>query len=281
MIKVALIITGTSRNYIENYPTWKAYLLDLYDTDLFFHTYNVTGYHNDIYANKQNIFDPDPLIKLLQPKKYIIDDFTTKIEELKNGVVSQCSRSNSPKPEYIKAQLYSIYMAAKLKRQYEIENNFEYDVVIKIRFDTIFHSEFDIDDIRLIYSKSNVILCGNSQIKTMKYKNACVNCIKGINCTKHTDTSDIVFISRSNIIDFYAEIYNNYDKFIADMVKMTIDNNIDINQYKTFEYNNKAAIYTNVPKSHCPYPEKILSLYLKDYVLLNYSINLDINRNIV
>lgn len=281
MIKVALIITGTSRNYIQNYPTWKTYLLDLYDTDIFFHTYNVTGYHNDIYANKQNIFDQDSLINLLQPKKYIIDDFNIKIEDFKNNLVSQCSRSNSPKPEYIKAQLYSIYMATKLKKQYEIENNFEYDIVIKIRFDTIFYSDFDIDNIKLIYSKNNIILCGNPLIKTMKYKNACVNCIKNIKCINHTDTSDIVFISRSNIMDFYAEIYNNYDKFITDMVKATIDNNIDISQYKTFEYSNNAVIYTNVPKSHCPYPEKILAKYLKDYVLLNYSINLDINRNVV
>lgn len=284
MLRLALLITGTSRNYKTNYVTWKKYLLDVFDTDIFFHTYDVTGYHDDIYNNKTIKFIPDDIIQLLQPKKYIIDSFTNKLLELKKKVVSQCSRSNSPKPEFIKAQLYSIFQANELKKLYEKENGFEYDIVIKIRFDTIFKSEFDISDITRIYAANNIILCGNTHIKTMKYKNACTHCItnfsKLINakCALHTDISDIVFISKSHIMDYYANIYNKYDYYVTEMLIQAEKQNGDLSKYISQTYDNNIKIYNNIPKSICPYPEKILALYLKDYILLNYSITLDINR---
>jgi len=283
MLRLALLITGTSRNYKVNYVTWKKYLFDLFDTDIFFHTYDVTGYHDEIYNNKINSFNPNDIIQLLKPKKYIIDSFTNKITEFKKKVVSQCSRSNSPNPEFIKAQLYSIYQVNELKKMYEKENKFEYDCVIKIRFDTIFHSEFDINDITKIYSTNNIILCGNPSIKTMKYKNACLKCIENFNklinkkCDSHNDISDIVFMSKSNIMNHYANIYNKYDSYITDMVTQT-KKVCDLNKYISHTYDNNAQIYLGIPKAICPYPEKILALYLKDYILLNYSIALDINR---
>jgi hypothetical protein len=173
-----------------------------------------------------------------------------------------------------------------LKQIDEKENNMSYDIVIKIRFDTIFHSNFSINDINLINKFPNVILCGNSEIKTMLYKNACTNCISNFNkpnfkCQKHTDMSDIVIISTSKIMDFYADIYFVYDKFIMDFhskVKL-IHNNLE--KYKVYVYDNGSIIYCNVPKISCLYPECALSLYLKDYILLNYKINVDTNRIIV
>jgi len=291
MLKMALLITGTIRNYKENYLTWKKHLLDLYDVDIFFHTYNISGYHNDIYNNKNintKIFNENEIINLLNPKKYIIDDFTIKLNEFKKTIVSQCLRNGSPKPEFIKAQLYSIYQANNLKKEYEKENNIEYDIVIKIRFDTIFNSNFDVNDIKLIYNYENIILCGNENIKVMKYKTACENCINNFNkqyfvkCIEHSDISDIVLISKSNIIDFYANIYNEYDLFINIMFINTLNligkNNID--KYQNIICENNKKIYYNIPNSICPYPEKILPMYLKNYTLLNYSMKLDINRNI-
>lgn len=284
MIRIALLITGTTRNYKENYITWKKYLLDIFNVDIFFHTYDVTGYK----TTNISTFNGAEVIETLNPKKYIIDPFTDKINEFNKEITSQCLRSGSPKPEFIRAQLYSIYKSNELKKEYEKENNFEYDIVIKIRFDTIFHSYFNIKDIIKIYSHQNTILCGNSNIKVMKYKNSCKHCIKNfdtllnVKCKTHTDISDIVFISRSRIMDYYADIYNKYNNYINMMFTDDLQkNNNDMEKYVGFTYENGAKIYYNVPNSQCPYPEKILSLYLKDYILLNYSISLDINRNII
>ncbi|QKF94571.1 hypothetical protein QKU48_gp1113 [Fadolivirus algeromassiliense] len=282
MLKIALIITGTIRNYKENYFTWKKHLLDLFDVDIFFHTYNIVGYHKDIYNNTDNIiFNEKEVIDLLKPKKYKIDVFDIKIKEFKDSVKPQCLRSGSPNPEFIKAQLYSIYSANLLKIEYEKENDFEYDIVIKIRFDTIFYSDFEISDVVRIYCDKNIILCGNPKIKSMKYKTACKNCNKILKkCKEHAPISDIVFIGKSTSMNFYAEIYNNYDKFIEEMFKATLNKTKNIEEYRDKEYKT-GFLYKNIPGSECPFPEKILAIYLKDYILLDYSINLDINRRIV
>lgn len=282
MLRIALLITGTTRNYKENYITWKKHLLDLYNVDIFFHTYNIVGYHKDIYNSNNIKFNENEVVNILHPKKYKIDAFETKIKEFKQTVKPQCLRSGSPNPEFIKAQLYSIYIANSLKKIYEKENKLEYDIVIKIRFDTIFYSDFEVNDIRKIYTNKDVILCGNQKIKAMKYKTACKECNKYFRKCElnHSPISDIVFISKSNIMDFYAEIYNNYDKFIEIMFKSTAEKTQNIEQYRDNEYKN-GFVYKNVPRSECPFPEKVLAYYLKDYMLLDYSINLDINRKIV
>lgn len=280
MLRIALLITGTTRNYQDNYITWKKHLLDLYHVDIFFHTYDISGYHNDIYGNRNVIFNQKPIVDLLNPQKYIIDSFVKKIAEFRKLVVSQCVRPNSPKPEFIKAQMYSIFKANELKTLYEKENGLEYDIVIKIRFDTIFYSQFPIEDVKMIYSYNNIILCGNPNIKAMKFKNACLKCVSNfdkllnVKCKNHDNTSDIVFISKSHIMNYYANIYNKYDEYIS------IPKNMDLSTYVSHTYENKAKLYNNVPKGMCPYPERVLALYLQDYILLNYSMNLDINRNI-
>ena len=168
MLKLALLITGTTRNYKENYKTWKLHLLDLYNVDIFFHTYDIIGYHNQL--NKNIKFDKNELLEMIKPKKYIIDNFETEMVNIKTKIISHCLRKNSSKPEFILAQLYSIFKANELKKIYEIDQHFTYDIVIKIRFDTIFYSDFVIDDIKTIFKNSNIILCGNPYIKTMKYK---------------------------------------------------------------------------------------------------------------
>jgi hypothetical protein len=284
-MKIALLICGTIRNYKTNYLTWKKHLLDLFDVTIFFHTYDINGYHSTT-NNKLSQLDIETLINIIKPKKYLIESYTTKLNDFKKQIKTQCIRRGSPKPEHIKSQLYSIFMVNMLKQIDEKENNMSYDIVIKIRFDTIFHSNFSINDINLINKFPNVILCGNSEIKTMLYKNACTNCISNFNkpnfkCQKHTDMSDIVIISTSKIMDFYADIYFVYDKFIMDFhskVKL-IHNNLE--KYKVYVYDNGSIIYCNVPKISCLYPECALSLYLKDYILLNYKINVDTNRIIV
>jgi len=53
---------------------------------------------------------------------------------------------------------------------------------------------------------------------------------------------------------------------------------LNLEKYKDTSYKS-GCIYYDVPKIECPYPEKILAKYLHNYILLNYSINLDINRN--
>ncbi len=287
-LKIALLITGTTRNYKKNFVTWKQYLLDLFDVDIFFHTYDVVGYHDHIYRdtpNAKKTIDRAALVSLLTPKKYCVDKFSEKIEQFKGTVVSQCLRTGSPNPEFIKSQLYSIYVANELKKDYEKSQNFTYDFVIKIRFDTIFYTPFDILDIMRVYGTGqSVVLCGSPYIKTMKYKHACRKCTK-LNdlCNGHTDVSDIVFMGKSADIDHYANIYNTYDTFITTMflaTKKSIPHN-ELGKYVSIIYKNNSIVYKNVPRSECPFPEKILPMHMKSHTLLEYTMQLDINREVL
>jgi hypothetical protein len=91
-MKIALLICGTRRNYKENYPTWQKYLLNKYNIDIFFHTYDVIGYHkqNNNTLTKNDI---DNLINTIKPKNYIIDSFDNKLKYFKSQVKTQCLRT--------------------------------------------------------------------------------------------------------------------------------------------------------------------------------------------
>jgi hypothetical protein len=81
-------------------------------------------------------------------------------------------------------------------------------------------------------------------------------------------------------MDFYANIYFAYNIFLDQYQNKVKEkySEIELKKYIKYTYDNLAIIYYNVPKIEYLYPEKVLSLHLKDYILLNYTINLDINR---
>lgn len=284
-MKIALLICGTTRNYKENYATWKKHLLDLYNVSIFFHTYDVDGYH----LNNINNFNKNDLLELLKPKKYLIESFDDKNNDFKKQTKTQFLRRGSPKPESIKSQLYSIYMVNQLKKLDEKENNYIYDIVIKIRFDTMFYGDFSVDDINLIKLHDNVILCGNNNIKIMLYKNACINCINNFNnnnfvkCDTHSNVSDIVIISNSKNMNHYAKIYFRYDIFIKEYYNMALlkYSISDLVKYAKCVYDNGSIMYYDVPNILYLYPEKVLALHLENYILLNYTLLLDTNRKII
>lgn len=182
MYKIALLITGTTRNYIENYPTWKKYLLDIYPTDIFFHTYDVIGYqkidNKKPIPDLENFVDLQMLLGILKPVKYKIDYLEQTLDNFRHTMQTTYTNKTVAHPEYIKAQLYSIYQANLLKTEYEKEFSFTYDIVIKIRFDTIFLSEIVEKDLNLIKANKKIIMCGNEHITKMTFKNACEMCIQ-------------------------------------------------------------------------------------------------------
>lgn len=266
-------------------PFLEKHLLDLFDVTIFVHAYDVSGYHSQNGDDNLYATDLSNLINTIKPKKFLIESYLYKIEDFRKQVKTQCLRRGSSRPEYIKSQLYSIYMVNQLKKLDEKENNFIYDIAIKIRFDTIFYSNFSVMDIDLIKKYENIILCGNPDIKTMLYKTGCKNCIKNfeikkyVKCLKHTDISDIVIMSTSKIMNFYAKIYLAYDTFVIDNHKKVKCKQLC--NYIKHVYDNGSILYYDVPNTVYLYPEKVLAEYLKDYILLNYTMKLDINRNVV
>jgi hypothetical protein len=113
--------------------------------------YREEGHEIDVFLHNWEPQLKEVLIKLYAPKKYIIEpqiNFDTIADEHKisrrfldprgalgSWTINSSRGSGYVGPERILSQYYSIQRSFELKKQYEEENNFKYDCVIKSRFD--------------------------------------------------------------------------------------------------------------------------------------------------
>lgn len=142
--KIAICISGYLRTFKECYPSLLENVIQDNDCDLFIHTYDTVGnsinhlnpieYHEDIDMNfLQNI----PNLKLIVTEKW--DDIKYKFENIKKLCPSVTNISR------FSVMFYKIYQCNELKKQYEKEHNFKYDLVIRIRGDLFFTKNINLD----------------------------------------------------------------------------------------------------------------------------------------
>lgn len=146
-MRVALCFFGLPRAMEISYILQKWYFIDPLNCDVFIHTWNINhaGYrfkrNTETYIIKyedsppphQKTEDPaDPCYTMtnedfikdvIKPKKYIIDDYQLFTTKYGDGSAA--------------AMYYSIQQSNNLKKEFEKENMFEYDMVLISRFDLI------------------------------------------------------------------------------------------------------------------------------------------------
>lgn len=109
-----------------------------------------------------NIYNPK-LIKVEESKKFLdqnlLDTYQESIERYKKGSIN-----NPLEPDFARRDInniisyyYSLNQVGLLKSEYEYLNNFKYDVVIKMRTDTIVHDKLSFDSIE----KNSLYYSGN------------------------------------------------------------------------------------------------------------------------
>lgn len=183
--KTAICISGQLRTGIQGHQVFQRFFQSLDHYDVFYHTWTLP---NSVSTQVQQLYKP-----------------TQFMEELPIDVAEVGNFGS---------MLYSIMMANELKRRYEIENNFRYDLVIKTRFDLIFHqhSRFPVTPLlpRTIYSAG-----GNTGLNSTDYE--------------HHGISDLIFWSDSQSMDIAASVFRYYkytalhnDIFIKSGVKMDV-----------------------------------------------------------
>jgi hypothetical protein len=183
--KVAICISGQLRTGILGHDVFRRFFGSLDNYDIFYHTWTLEP---DVSLKLQSLYNP----------MKFIEEPSIDVDEVGN----------------FGSMLYSIMMANELKKQHEIENNFRYDLVIKTRFDLIFHehSRFPLTPIlpRTIYSAG-----GNVGINNTDYE--------------HHGISDLIFWGDSQSMDIacntfryykYTALYN--DIFLKEGVKMDV-----------------------------------------------------------
>jgi hypothetical protein len=114
----------------------------------------------------------DDFLKIYQPKlikteeskkfndQYLLDTYQTSVERYKRGSID-----NPLEPDFRRRDInniisyyYSLNQVGLLKSEYEYANNFKYDVVIKMRTDTIVHNKlsFELLDENSLYYSDNM-----------------------------------------------------------------------------------------------------------------------------
>lgn len=163
--KVAICLSGLVRTGIPAYVTFHNFFGHL-DADIFYHTW-----------------EDDP-IKL------------EKVKEIYNPVAYQISK-NFPENTMSSFgnQLFGMMMANEVKKKYEIQNDFRYDLVIRTRFDLVFpitntFPNFNKDQ-RTIYSPGG----SNGYVYT-DYESHAIN--------------DVMFWGDSDAMDIATDCYRYY-----------------------------------------------------------------------
>ena len=251
---------------------------------VFIHTWDNIGLKgsetllNDLSAETSVISE---INKFTNMKNHEIDNNKSWIEsqEIKDNYF------NFSSPEiFIKSQLYSINKSYKLMEQYSKENNIEYDVVLKIRFDCDM-TEFNLTDKIISDIKTHDIIFTpniDNQHTHMDYGTSCWACDslyykhnrKMVHIFDHTNViCDLFAYGSKDSMKQYCDLYNNYDE----LNKSFFDKNLK--QFKRVpknivheggNYNLKGheGHVDSLYYYYCSYPERLLQFQLKDYMLV-------------
>jgi pentose-5-phosphate-3-epimerase len=142
-MRVAVCLSGFPRTMFYSYPYLKKYILDELDPDIFFFGYSDNP--NGIHAQE--------IIETYNPKLYKIREYTQEVqEEIINaygGYDFKNVRLAKGSPIQILSQYYNMYNANALKSQYEKDNNFTYDMVMRLRTDYYFWRKVSDDELKI------------------------------------------------------------------------------------------------------------------------------------
>lgn len=190
-MKVAILYTGKSwhentinqngyvlaTNFNESINNHREYFLNHYSHDIFIHTWKHP------YINK--------LIDTYNPKSILVED-SKDFSKFSKINISHAS------------QHYSIHKANELKNIFQFQSQtYDYDLVIKMRFDTIFFKKIELNT--LDKNKFNV----------SKYRG------------KYMDISlnDILFCARPEIMNIVCSLYNympDYNELIGSSIRSDV-----------------------------------------------------------
>lgn len=194
--KIALCLSGQLR-FLEHgyYENILPFILDGNSVDVFIHTWTVDdeqdgksyinggGFPMGSPVTKQSMLQ---VMELYNPVKCLIQ----KQIPFENGKYPERTLPGI-KSHNLFSMFYSIYKSNQLKKEYEKENNFTYDIVIRCRFDIKLDKKIDLtSDMSKVYLPFN---CFDTSIGYV----------------------DSVGYSNSINMDIYSDTFNNIDTIMA------------------------------------------------------------------
>jgi len=284
--KIALIFTGHIRNIEHVYQSHKA-LIYHPNIDIFIHTWDDKGLKSkNVNANAPWIQDNqehvsiDYIKDLYHPVDICMENNKRMLKDLsyigKISPIFLCElQAKDDASKYINSQLYSIYQAYLLIEKYQKNQGFEYEGVIKLRFDfniehtdlfEIFKNISEPKNYNAVYFPHPVFNChfhsggGGGCILCDQEKD------NKLHKKHHNDICDIWFYTDKHLMKYVCELY----LYTLDILKKNHENNLKfLLDNKVKFYNQEEFIYVILPDVEkevvCFYPERMLREHLENY----------------
>lgn len=177
-MKIAVCFSGGTRNFKDTYPFFKKNFQDIYNPDIF-----IYGVENKDGADN-NLAE---ILELYTPIQAVIN--TEEFYKNDNFLIPEI---NFYTPTVI-PMMYNIMECNRLKKQYEIQNNFTYDIVVRTRLDSFFTRIIQKSELETVINNNNILIPQNwSGVKGVHFLAEC----------------DGFAIGSSKAIDAYSNVFS-------------------------------------------------------------------------
>lgn len=214
--RIAVLFSGYLR---QNKHISHAQLINSPHVDIFLHTWADKGFKNERrlidrswLSEKASPISADSISKQYAPKKMLVEENALDSFSLVGKISPIFLYSGQAKDDatrYINSQLYSIWASYDLMKQYEEEQGFRYDAVMRMRFD------FNITSIDwpgiLEDIKNDCIYFPHAGCNGHRHAGGgggCLSCDSGHEHNKHTnDICDIWFYGKRDVAERACQLY--------------------------------------------------------------------------
>lgn len=210
-MKIAVQIFGHLRTYQECYKKLRENLLNLYDCDVFMHTWDTIDHNTQVWHNflveetGQTTAQLNDIIKKIYSPKGLKIEKQIVIDE--GNIVDQCSSISF---FGIKSMLYGMSEANRLREEYQKKHKINYDYVLTIRPDILLGSPFKIGNFINLEDEKCFYTAGFYKSKNV------------LNDFRYIGASDVLFFAKPYII---SNVFDN-KKLIIEQIK-----NIETSKY--------------------------------------------------
>tara|TARA_R110000824_G_scaffold182389_2_gene363232 strand:- start:1772 stop:2704 length:933 start_codon:yes stop_codon:yes gene_type:complete len=223
-MKIAVLLHGQPRFFSYTYNRIKEeYNLPDHSSVFFAHFWDKTGYSPS--STESDICNIESLLEAINVKEYLITDYS-ELDSIchSNEVIRDLAYGNiqnkkfNKKDRYHYGQYVSLLKVYGLMEKYEQENNFKFDIVIKVRTDWVYKDKscyFSIEDY-LNAKKTNYLFDDPTKkvIKSIFVKD------KTINNVTYTRSFDPILITTRVAAPCFFKYWFliNYNSLIKDVI---------------------------------------------------------------
>jgi hypothetical protein len=245
-MRIAVCFSGQMRTALyANKSIFRFLNNHLHNIDFFLHTW-------DVKSEKKLFGDEQPEVKYTAESYECLNKFlevvkTYKPKKYEVEILDEYKKSLTKEQEFLPLW-YSWYKTLLLVKEYEYEHNFNYDVVIKLRFDVIYNTSITLDN--LFDDYLNKIQKGTFFADTIWYDK---------NESEPYLIHDVFFMSNSEIVH---KLINFYEFHILKIKKSNDENPHRL--FGTFLNNNNISIEECLPESKklwTPLREMLLNIF--------------------